>query len=775
MADTTGAKAGPKTPPPGFNAVPELKLKSTPNAVGSAVVSEHISTLGVEVDDVRLWIARDVEDFRKCEADAMLKELLYCCRDPSEPLPDKSTLLNACLQAVLPLCNATGDAQDIKNHLSEFVTCTAERHSYAPFVQAANCALLELSKLDAPGLISSKTHDDPNDILFHVNDPSFINQTHQGAESRRKPDVVVVSCQSARNAGKEKKDLKEKIYTKARCKPDSNFQWTDVRSTLEFKRTKNRLQLPPSTYQVKDSNPSDQKYMDYRIRNETNDPVEPTGSTPVPAGDPTQSSHEPSSAPGRPNQSEQLKSKGDKKRTSDHLRSSEPRSKRPKSNNENKGNEKEPKKIHPIVQNGLYVAEMFAAHMARLHVISFVVNDDMLYMWYFDRQGAIQFSGINFVQDLPRFMVLLLAMQRMENAQWGFNPEFEPTPGSSGEIRVPDPEHGSVDLKFDLKSTERTTHFGLRGRATTVFPVESVKLSSLLSDSPNKSKELVAKLYWPEESRESEAEILKKVYKIAESEAQVKGHVPEMVWSHKFEGTSTANIRKALGIDDAERGSRVFYIIVFRKLIPITTLSGKEFLSAWWQIVVCHRILWTHDVHHRDISPSNLMVYETSDGRFIGVLNDYDLSSTRHGGSEPSGTERTGTVPFMAIDLLSQEALDGEVEHVYKHDAESLMWVLAWVCLRYEGGKLLGKGRPLDEWLRVDAIGCSKEKAHFLFVKLSGTNLRPTGSHEENWKIARSCLHSIVLLYAKVIIPLDDDSVFQTWFEANVSSSLLDL
>ncbi|KAG0697254.1 hypothetical protein DFH29DRAFT_1022902 [Suillus ampliporus] len=109
--------------------------------------------------------------------------------------------------------------------------------------------------------------------VFLVNDPSFINQTHQGAESRRKPDVVVVSCQSGRNGGKGEKDLtKEEICTEKVCrKLDSNFQWTDVRSMLEFKRTKTRLQLPPSTYEVKDSDPSDQKYMEYRIRNETND------------------------------------------------------------------------------------------------------------------------------------------------------------------------------------------------------------------------------------------------------------------------------------------------------------------------------------------------------------------------------------------------------------------------------------------------------------------------------------------------------------------------
>ena len=61
------------------------------------------------------------------------------------------------------------------------------------------------------------------------------------------------------------------------------------------------------------------------------------------------------------------------------------------------------------------------------------------------------------------------------------------------------------------------------------------------------------------------------------------------------------------------------------------------------------------------------------------------LSSTQQDG--PSGNERTGTIPFMAIDLLEKEAIQGKVQHLYQHDAESLIWVLAWVCLRYEDGK----------------------------------------------------------------------------------------
>jgi hypothetical protein len=216
--------------------------------------------------------------------------------------------------------------------------------------------------------------------------------------------------------------------------------------------------------------------------------------------------------------------------------------------------------------------------------------DDIIYIWYFDRQGAIQASGFNFIQDLPQFMVLLLVMQRMRNVDWGLHPLFARATSSSPKIHVDDKDLGRVDLKFDLEAEDRTTHYGLRGRATNVFPVESARLSEILQKCPreNTSGEMVAKIFWPEESRESEPDILKKVQTIAEAHPNdVKGHIPEMVWFHKFDETSTATVRKTLGIDEPDRGSRVLYIIVFRKLVPITTLSGKDFLRAWWDVVVC--------------------------------------------------------------------------------------------------------------------------------------------------------------------------------------------
>lgn len=94
----------------------------------------------------------------------------------------------------------------------------------------------------------------------------------------------------------------------------------------------------------------------------------------------------------------------------------------------------------------------------------------------------------------------------------------------------------------------------------------------------------------------------------------------------------------------------------------------------------------------------------------VGVLNDFDLASTEDG---ITGYERTGTIPFMALDLLTEDGLAGKIKHVYAHDVESFLWVLLWTCLRYHNGKLR-ESRAFDEWAKVDAHGCGKEKTHFL-------------------------------------------------------------
>jgi hypothetical protein len=69
----------------------------------------------------------------------------------------------------------------------------------------------------------------------------------------------------------------------------------------------------------------------------------------------------------------------------------------------------------------------------------------------------------------------------------------------------------------------------------------------------------------------------------------------------------------------------------------------------------------------------------------IGVLNDFDMAVDLQSESGPSSLERTGTLPYMALDLLLRP--DGTVKHLYRHDAESFVWVLLDLASSYSGGR----------------------------------------------------------------------------------------
>lgn len=94
---------------------------------------------------------------------------------------------------------------------------------------------------------------------------------------------------------------------------------------------------------------------------------------------------------------------------------------------------------------------------------------------------------------------------------------------------------------------------------------------------------------------------------------------------------------------------------------------------------------------HRDISVRNLMTRKRGD-RIYGVLNDFDLA-THFSRTEASSKQRTGTQPFMAIDLLKPNPPG----HLYRHDLESFFYVLVWIIVRFHNGRVI-ETRPLQEW-----------------------------------------------------------------------------
>ena len=180
--------------------------------------------------------------------------------------------------------------------------------------------------------------------------------------------------------------------------------------------------------------------------------------------------------------------------------------------------------------------------------------------------------------------------------------------------------------------------------------------------------------------------------------------------------------------------------------------------------------MWeTSHILHRDISYGNIMFYREDDGSVVGVLTDWDMAEEWDGEEEVvmtieemqaqveraravvsgkiSPTEldapikpesktvadvlpnngqegvaalsrkntkacqktrcRTGTGPFMAVDLLQPGTAP---RHVYLHDLESFFWVLAWFCAVFDPKKRRLRGLSLWDQASLEDIGSAKER-----------------------------------------------------------------
>ena len=96
---------------------------------------------------------------------------------------------------------------------------------------------------------------------------------------------------------------------------------------------------------------------------------------------------------------------------------------------------------------------------------------------------------------------------------------------------------------------------------------------------------------------------------------------------------------------------------------------------------------------HRDLSPNNIMCrfIEERNGegsmerRVYGVLTDYDLSSftaTMNSNYKKTSQQRTGTPPYMALELLKGTS----ALHLYRHDLESLFYIMLLTAARHTIG-----------------------------------------------------------------------------------------
>lgn len=182
--------------------------------------------------------------------------------------------------------------------------------------------------------------------------------------------------------------------------------------------------------------------------------------------------------------------------------------------------------------------------------------------------------------------------------------------------------------------------------------------------------------------------------------------------------------------------NRIYTLIVTTPVgIPITACtSATQIGHALLGALIGHASLcFQGGILHRDISNSNIMYtaapfpMSTTDlalhADFLpnqtlaaapvqlnGFLIDLDYA-VPHGPREPSGApHRTGTLPFMSIDVLSHGP------HTYSDDLESFLYVLLWTCIVTDEGRV-HPGSPLLDWVDGRTAQIVASKNHHMTEK----------------------------------------------------------
>ena len=81
----------------------------------------------------------------------------------------------------------------------------------------------------------------------------------------------------------------------------------------------------------------------------------------------------------------------------------------------------------------------------------------------------------------------------------------------------------------------------------------------------------------------------------------------------------------------------------------------------------------------------------------------------------------------MALQLLSTQ----NVQHLFRHDVESFIWVFLWVCGCSDGSEKEVPVAPYETWRCLDMVACMKERGNFL-SNVSLEKINASAHHEPN-------------------------------------------
>ncbi|KAJ3988149.1 protein kinase [Lentinula detonsa] len=352
------------------------------------------------------------------------------------------------------------------------------------------------------------------------------------------------------------------------------------------------------------------------------------------------------------------------------------------------------------IQCASYAKEMLSNGFIRNHAIGITADSDVFRFQYYDRSKVVESEAFRIVDEEWKklFMAMVCQLNQLSSEKLGFIPnlhlddfDYLRDPRQFAQDFKTNPE-GLVGATYRFKCSDGYTRLfvirrvlyraeGIIGRASVVVEVECVCTDSGCQWHGERK---VIKISFPSRSRPPEDALIRE----ARSKAQSTGdlwaldHLPQIIDSITItydESTVQGRLKAHL---KEEYEERVMRVTILEKLHPLSELEDpRDFAQVFYDILQIHQ--WLYEcvgILHRDLSSGNIM-FRRKDGKIYGVLNDFDLSSrVQNMDKGPTSNHRTGTRPFMSIDLLNPKWEGG---HLYRHDIESLFYIMLCLACRY--------------------------------------------------------------------------------------------
>ncbi|KAG9080253.1 hypothetical protein FRC06_006892, partial [Ceratobasidium sp. 370] len=389
--------------------------------------------------------------------------------DRDKTLRPGDKLLDTCLSLVLNTC----EDEDLRRLLKVFCeTRGKEKPRYIPFVRFANYALAKLES-DLGATPELKPTSDFK-ILFHVNDSKAVRSSDtpksskrarqssegtgepskssgepsKGAEPppkdmQRIPDIVLVSLAAVQRAHAKKGCTYGDAMDLCLQPGSDGFSPREILATLEMKWQYDPMRAElPRKYRMGLANqipPIDLSKMSIptpkilivgndNSNDDSNAAHAPSVTSVIPAEPMVVDT--PDCCIGTSSEGKFSPSNHGFKRPFDATSSVVAEDRVTKKAKEEKYNRDSTVATKQLMeQTGLNAAQALGCSLGRQHCISLAIVDEKLWVWMVDRQGAIQSSGLNFVEDLPYFLAFLVILQRLDITEWGYNTTLDPTIG----------------------------------------------------------------------------------------------------------------------------------------------------------------------------------------------------------------------------------------------------------------------------------------------------------------------------------------------------------